>query len=178
MFLFGALQKYRIFLKRVSDASYKLEVGADNEALLGRSYVVSNYSLQSLNRLNKPQFDFGNFLASYEKAPSFHTHSSSDAPILASINKNSEIISALLPSMQQISGECVNVDSNELQTNIDQSLQINGGIVDDSSPFCSVYGLPAFDNIATQPSKLNQTHLHNTIPSHQLSIQNQEQVPL
>lgn len=185
-------------MKRVSDASYKLEVGGDDEALLGRSYA-SNYSV---NRLNKPQFQFGNFLASYEKAPSFH---SSDASILGSINTNSEIISALPFNhpVHQKSGNCVNFHSNnELQINIDQQscyepnrqhlsqdelllppsnlsliqdLQ-DGGILDDS-PFSSVYDdSSAFDMIATQqPFNLNPTHLH-TNPSHQLNIQNQAQV--
>ena len=184
------LQKYRMFLKRVSDASYKLEAGEDDGAMIRMPSYASNYSL---NRLTKPQFRF----ESYQTHPTSHISLGSN-----SINKKSEITCAL-PSTTHIvhhqSGNSVNFDIDELLNNIDQTCyaehlneplllpplpssnlsfvqdqQFNGGIVDDS-PFCSVYDLPA--SHVQQPFNLNPTHLHSSMPSYQLiNFQNQQQV--
>ncbi|KAG6429525.1 hypothetical protein SASPL_107577 [Salvia splendens] len=188
------LQKYRMFLKRVSDASYKLEAGEDDETMIRTTSYVSNYSL---NRLTKPQFRFESFPVSYQTHPTSHISLGSN-----SINKNSEIACAL-PSTTHLvhhqSGNSVNFDIDELLNNTDQTCfaehlneplllpplptsnlslvqdqQFNGGIVDDS-PFCSVYDLPA--SHVQQPFNLNPTHLHSSIPSYQLiNFQNQQQV--
>ncbi|KAL1550778.1 hypothetical protein AAHA92_18702 [Salvia divinorum] len=185
------LQKYRMFLKRVSDASYKLEAGEDNEALIRPSYAP-NYSLDGLTI---PQFRFENFPVSYQTHPTSHISLASSSN---SINRNSEITSAL-PSTHLVHHQSVNFDIDELLNHIDQTCyvehlneplllpplpssnlssvqdpkQINGGIVDDS-PFCSVYGSPA--SHVPQPFYLNPTHLHNNISSHQLiNFQDQQQ---
>ncbi|KAG6426493.1 hypothetical protein SASPL_110716 [Salvia splendens] len=176
------LQKYRMFLKRVSDASCKLE---DDEAMIRTTSYASNYSLY---RLTKPQFRFENFPDSYQTHPTSYISLGSN-----SINRNSEVTSAL-PStthlVHQQSGNSVNFAIDELLNNIDQTCyaehlneplllpplpwsnlslvqdqQFNGGIVDDS-PFCSVYELPASN--VQQPFNLNPTHLHSSIPSYQL----------
>lgn len=180
------MQKYRIFLKRVSDASYKLDCG-DDEGLISSRSSIWNYSsstttnsLLMLNRLQEfvdlpppspAPFPSMHQLISIPAVVHHHhidTHAHTDASSILGLNTSSQVgtqtqIISAFDHIKHLSPAALDHNDQYLGSGDIDHLSDLPLIqdLDEPAAFCSMYHhLPAFDIMPTQ-QPLRPTHLHN-----------------